>query len=126
VAKTVDVSLKCLEKVSDPEGNPLVSLGQFRVNGLEIDVQSLSPLATLQEEEEILNLMRYSRHMMEIKGPEMLETVLNTAEYARKIATHLSLPAGLVPTEEQSAQIQQNIIGMAQQQLGQQTPEAAQ
>ena len=126
VAKTIDVSLKTLEKVNYPAGNPVVDLGPFRVNGLEINVQSLSPLATLQEEEEILNLMRYSRHMMEIKGPEMLETVLNTAEYARKIATHLSLPAGLVPTEEQSAQIQQNIIGMAQQQLGQQTPEAAQ
>ena len=120
VAKTIDVSLKTLEKVTDPEGSPIVDLGRFRVNGLEINVQSLSPLATLQEEEEILNLMRYSRHMMEIKGPEMLETVLNTAEYARKIATHLSLPEGVVPTAEQSAQIQQNIIGLAQQQLGQQ------
>jgi hypothetical protein len=63
--------------------------------------------------------------MMEIKGPEMLETVLNTAEYARKIATHLSLPEGIVPTEEQSAQIQQNIMAMAQEQLSQQTPQAA-
>jgi len=125
VAKTVDVSLKCLEKVIDPEGNPMIELNMFRVNGLEIDVQSLSPLATLQEEEEILSLMRYSRHMMEIKGPEMLETVLNTAEYARKIATHLSLPEGIVPTEEQSAQIQQNIMAMAQEQLSQQTPQAA-
>jgi len=120
VAKSIDVSLKTLEKVVTPDGSPLVDLSGLRVNGLEIDVQSLSPLATLQEEEEILNLMRYSRHMMEIKGPEMLDTVLNTAEYSRKIAAHLNLPEGVVPTAEQSAQIQQNIIGLAQQQLGQQ------
>jgi len=122
VAKSIDVSLKTLEKVMYPDGSPLVDLSGLRVNGLELDVQSLSPLATLQEEEEILNLMRYARHMMEIKGPEMLDTVLNTAEYARKIAQHLNLPEGVVPTEEQSAQIQQNMLGLAQQQLA--SPEA--
>lgn len=119
VVPLIETVLNVLEQVIMPDGAPLIDLADFKVNGMDIDIRHISPLATAQDQEQLTSMMRYAEHMMQLVGPEMLHTVMKVDEYARKAADNLNLPKELIPTKEESDQIQQNLIQLAEQQVQQ-------
>jgi len=110
---------KMLE-VMDQRG--IISL-PLKVNGLEVKISPVAPLAMAQNMDDVQNILQYAQiaqqagpqGMMSIKIDEMLDY----------IAEKLGVPQKLRPTPQERAMMQQQAAAMAQQ-MQQQNPEAAQ
>lgn len=108
-------------KVMDEGG--LIDL-PLRVNGLEVKVTPMSPLALAQNLDEINNIVQFMQ-LAQAMGPEG-QMVLKPGAAADMIADKLGIPASIRTTPEERQQMAQQAMEMAQQAAQQQQPQQPQ
>ena len=90
------------------------------VNGREIKVRSVSPLAQAQANQDISVVARYLELIGNGFGPEMLQLLIDGEQTAIYLARKFGVPESLIRDEEQRRQIAQAAQQLAQQQMAQQ------
>jgi len=91
----------------------IIELDDFTVDGHNIDIQHVSPLAMAQDQEELNAIMQYAEIIGRTFGPEALMAMTNPLGYATELARLLHVKTDILPTQEQLDAIKQ----MAQQQM---------
>lgn len=89
------------------------------VNGREVKIRSVSPLAQAQANQDISSIARYLELVGNAFGPEMLQLLVSGEEVAVHLAKKFGVPERLIRDEEQRKQIAAIAQQMAQQQQGQ-------
>jgi hypothetical protein len=107
-------------RVMDDRG--LIDL-PLKVNGLEIKVSAVAPLAMAQNMEDVQNVLQYAQ-IVQQAGPQAQMT-LKADAMMDYIAEKLSIPQKLRNTQEERMAMQQQMAQMVQQ-VSQQNPELAQ
>mgnify|MGYP003650548721 FL=1 len=90
------------------------------VNGREVKVRSVSPLAQAQSNQDISSVARFLELVGGSFGPEMLQLLVDGEQTAIHLAKKFGVPESLIRDEEQRKQIAQMAQQMAQQQMQQQ------
>jgi hypothetical protein len=90
------------------------------VNGREIKVRAVSPLAQAQANQDISVVARYLELIGNGFGPEMLQLLIDGEQTAIYLARKFGVPESLIRDEEQRRQIAEAAQQMAQQQMAQQ------
>jgi hypothetical protein len=93
----------------------------LKVNGLEIKIAPVAPLAMAQNMDDIQNMLQYAQ-IAQQSGPEAQST-LKVSEMMDYIADKLGVPARVRTTPEERAMAQEQAMQAAQQ-MAQQAPEA--
>ena len=93
----------------------------LKVNGLEIKIAPVAPLAMAQNMDDIQNMLQYAQ-IAQQSGPEAQST-LKVGEMMDYIAEKLGVPARVRTTPEERAMAQEQAMQAAQQ-MAQQAPEA--
>lgn len=93
----------------------------LKVNGLEIKISPVAPLAMAQNMDDIQNMLQYAQ-IAQQSGPQGMAT-LKVDEMMDYIADKLGVPARVRTTPEERAMAQQEAMQAAQQ-MAQQAPEA--
>ena len=88
------------------------------VNGREVKVRSVSPLAQAQANQDISSVARYLELVGGVFGPEMLQLLIDGEKTAIHLAKKFGVPESLIRDEEQRKQIAAMAQQMAQQQQG--------
>lgn len=98
------------------------------VNGREVKVRSVSPLAQAQANQDISSVARYLQLIGGTFGPEMLQMLIDSEKTAIHLAKKFGVPESLIRDEDQRKQIAAIAQQMAQQQMQQQQsgPQVAQ
>jgi len=94
----------------------------LRVNGLEVRVSAVAPLAMAQNMEEVNNMLQYAQ-IAQNSGPEG-QMSIRVGEMLDLIAEKLGVPQKIRPTPEERRMMMQE-AAQAAQQMAQQNPEAA-
>lgn len=89
------------------------------VNGREVKVRSVSPLAQAQANQDISSVARFLELVGGAFGPEMLQLLIDGEQTAIHLAKKFGVPESLIRDEEQRRQIAALAQQMAQQQQGQ-------
>lgn len=110
---------KILE-VMDQRG--IISL-PLKVNGLEVKISPVAPLAMAQNMDDIQNILQYAQ-IAQQAGPEG-QMSIKVGEMMDYIADKLGVPQSLRPSPQEREMMKQQAAQMAQQ-MAQQNPEAAQ
>lgn len=90
------------------------------INGREVKVRSVSPLAQAQANQDISNVARYLQLVGGTFGPEMLQMLIDSEKSAIYLAKKFGVPESLIRDEEQRKQIAAIAQQLAQQQSGMQ------
>jgi hypothetical protein len=90
------------------------------VNGREVKVRSISPLAQAQATQDISSVARYLQLVGGTFGPEMLQLLIDSEATAVHLAKKFGVPDSLIRSAEQRKQIAAIAQQMAQQQQQQQ------
>ncbi len=90
------------------------------VNGREVKVRAVSPLAQAQANQDISVVARYLELIGNGFGPEMLQLLIDGEQTAIYLARKFGVPESLIRDEEQRRQIAEAAQQMAQQQMAQQ------
>ena len=85
----------------------------LRVNGLEVKVSAVAPLAMAQNMEEVNNILQFAQIAQEL-GPEG-QMALKTGEMLDYIAEKLSVPQRIRTSREERAAMQEQAAQMAEQ-----------
>ena len=93
------------------------------VNGREVKVRSVSPLAQAQANQDISSVARFLELVGGSFGPEMLQLLIDSEQTAIHLAKKFGVPESLIRDEEQRRQIAALAQQMAQQQQGQMVAE---
>lgn len=93
------------------------------VNGREVKVRSVSPLAQAQANQDISSVARFLELVGGSFGPEMLQLLIDSEQTAIHLAKKFGVPESLIRDEEQRKQIAALAQQMAQQQQGQMVAE---
>ena len=96
------------------------------VNGREVKVDSSSPLAQAQHQQDVSTIDRFLAMMQGRVGPELTNILVNQPSVAKYIAKKLGIPEELIRSEEEmqaAAQQMQQMMQQQQQQQQQQTEE---
>ena len=96
------------------------------INGREVKVRSVSPLAQAQANQDISNVARYLQLVGGVFGPEMLQMLIDSEASAIYLAKKFGVPESLIRDEEQRKQIAAIAQQLAQQQSGAQLGQPAQ
>jgi len=88
------------------------------VNGREVKIRSVSPLAQAQANQDISSVARYLELVGGVFGPEMLQLLIDGEKTAVHLAKKFGVPESLIRDEEQRKQIAAMAQQMAQQQQG--------
>lgn len=88
------------------------------VNGREVKIRSVSPLAQAQSNADISSVARYLELIGGVFGPEMLQLLIDGEQTAVHLAKKFGVPESLIRDEEQRKQIAAIAQQMAQQQQG--------
>ena len=88
------------------------------VNGREVKVRSVSPLAQAQANQDISSVARFLELVGGVFGPEMLQLLIDGEQTAVHLAKKFGVPESLIRDEEQRRQIAALAQQMAQQQQG--------
>ncbi len=86
------------------------------INGREVKVRSVSPLAQAQANQDISSVARYLQLVGGTFGPEMLQLLIDSEKTAIHLAKKFGVPESLIRDEEQRKQIAAIAQQMAQQQ----------
>lgn len=86
------------------------------VNGREVKVRSVSPLAQAQANQDITSVSRFLELTGNMFGPEMLQVLVNSEEAAAYLAKKFGVPDTLIRDAEERKQIVAMMQQMAQQQ----------
>ena len=90
------------------------------VNGREVKVRSVSPLAQAQANEDISSVARFLELVGGAFGPEMMQMLIDSEQTAIFLSKKFGVPESLIRDEEQRRQIAAVAQQMAQQQMAQQ------
>lgn len=90
------------------------------INGREIKVKSVSPLAQAQANQDISSVARYLELVGSVFGPDMLQLLIDGEQTAVHLAKKFGVPESLIRDEDQRRQIAQAAQQLAQQQMQQQ------
>jgi hypothetical protein len=90
------------------------------VNGREVKVRSVSPLAQAQSNQDISSVARFLELVGGSFGPEMLQLLVDGEQTAIHLAKKFGVPESLIRDEDQRKQIAAMAQQMAQQQMQQQ------
>ena len=90
------------------------------VNGREIKIQSTSPLAQAQANQDISGFNRFLELIQARFGPQLINGLVDTNEATKYLADKFGIPEKLVRTPEQQQQIMQQLVQMQQAQQAQQ------
>jgi len=94
------------------------------VNGREVKIQSSSPLAQAQHQQDVATVDRFLGLMQGRVGPELTNIIVNQMQTAKHIAKKLGIPEELIRSEEEMQQAAQQMQQMMQQQQeAEQAPE---
>jgi len=115
----IPVVTKILQ-VMDQKG--LINL-PLKVNGLEIKIQPVSPLAQAQSMEDVENVLKFAQ-IAQASGQQGM-TVLKVDEMMDFIAEHLNIPGRILNTKIERMMMQQQMMAMAEQ-AAEANPEMAQ
>lgn len=85
----------------------MIELNDFTVDGINIAIQHVSPLAMAQDQEELTAMSRYAEIIGGFFGPQGLMIMTNPQEFAKELARLLHIKQDILPTEEQMAAIKQ-------------------
>lgn len=85
----------------------LVNLNDFTVDGVNIAIQHVSPLAMAQDQEELTAMSRYAEIVAGFFGPQGLMTMTNPVEFAKELARLLHVKEAILPTQEQMDAVKQ-------------------
>ncbi len=86
------------------------------VNGREVKVRSVSPLAQAQSNQDIGNVARFLEVVGNNFGPEMINLLIDTEEVSIYLAKKFGVPDNLIRDAEQRRQVVAMMQQMAQQQ----------
>ena len=89
------------------------------INGREVKVRSVSPLAQAQANQDISSIARFLELVGGTFGPEMLQVLIDSEKTAVHLAKKFGVPESLIRDEEQRKQIAAIAQQLAQQQQGQ-------
>jgi hypothetical protein len=92
----------------------LVDLGDFKVDGNQLAIEHISPLAQAQEEEDILRNIRFVETMAGLYGPEVAAATAPPFEFARVLHKMLNADPKIVASEEVEQGITQAVAQQAQ------------
>ncbi len=98
----------------------IIDLNDFTVDGTNIAIQHVSPLAQAQDQEELSAMSRYAEIISGFFGPQGLMMMTNPVEFGKELARLLNVPERILPTQEQMDAIKQIFGQMVAQQMGQQ------
>lgn len=98
----------------------IIDLNDFTVDGTNIAIQHVSPLAQAQDQEELSAISRYAEIIANFFGPQGLMMMTNPVEFGKELARLLNVPERILPTQEQMDAIKQIFGQMVAQQMGQQ------
>ena len=90
------------------------------VNGREVKIRSVSPLAQAQANQDISTVSRFLELIGGAFGPEMLQLLVDGEQTAIHLAKKFGVPESLIRDEEQRKQLAEMAQQMAQQQQQQQ------
>jgi len=88
------------------------------INGREVKVRSVSPLAQAQANQDISSVARFIEMVGTGFGPEMLQLLIDGEQTAIYLAKKFGVPESLIRDEEQRRQIAALAQQLAQQQQG--------
>jgi hypothetical protein len=89
------------------------------VNGREVKIKSVSPLAQAQANQDISSIARFLQLIGGTFGPELLNMLINQEETSLHLAKKFGVPEGLIRNAEERNQIVA-MMQQAQQQQGMQ------
>ena len=90
------------------------------INGREVKIRSVSPLAQAQANQDITSVARYLEMIGSTLGPEMLQLLIDGEQTAVYLAKKFGVPESLIRDEDQRKQIAEMAAQMQQQQQMQQ------
>lgn len=97
----------------------MIDLSGFTIDGNNIGIQHVSPLAVAQDQEELTAMTRYAEIISDFFGPNGLMMMTNPLEFSAEISRLLGVKTNLLPSPEQMAAIRdllaQQTGGMAPQ-----------
>ena len=93
------------------------------VNGREVKIRSVSPLAQAQANQDISSIARFLELVGGVFGPEMLQLLIDGEETAAHLAKKFGVPESLIRDADQRKQLAAMAQQMAQQQQMQQQPQ---
>jgi hypothetical protein len=93
----------------DAEGNP-IDLSQFRVDGIDLTVEYVSPIAQAEEQDEIQNLVNYAQTVMGTFGPQVGMAFVKPDEFSKELAKRFDIPSNVIPTEAEINQMKQALL----------------
>ena len=95
------------------------------INGQEIKIQSTSPLAQAQANQDVSAFNRFLELIQARFGPQLINGLVDTNEATQYLAKKFGIPEKLVRTPEQQQQIMEQLVQMQQASQGQ-TPDGGQ
>jgi hypothetical protein len=116
------IILRCLD-ILDEIGEIVLPL---KIDGREIAIQPLSPLAQVQAMDDVQSIIQYAQLVGSTLGPEALNAGLNSRRAAVRIGDLMGLPIEVLQTPEEVAAQQQAQAEAAQQEALLQSPAVAQ
>lgn len=125
IVPLVDTILRTLETVEvvtpGEDGSeivsPLIDLAGLKVDGVNLAIKHISPLATAQDQETLTSILRFSEIVGNATGsPEMTNMYMNMGGFTRKVAELLSVPTGIAATEDEIKDNQKKVAVAAGQQ----------
>ena len=99
---------------------------EMSVDGQAVDVDFLSPLATLDDMKEAEKFGQFNAELQQIMGPQLSMGVLNIPDIPQYLASKMSIDTKLVKDSDEIAQMQQQMQQAAQQQQQQEQQQAQQ
>lgn len=118
----VPVVVRCLD-VLDELGEIALPL---RVDGKEVEVVPVSPLATAQALEDVQTVAEFAQFAAALGGQAALESGLKVADASAWIAERMGVPAKLIPSEEERAEAAQARQRTAEMEMMARSPAVAQ
>ena len=88
------------------------------VNGREVKIRSVSPLAQAQSNQDIVSLNRFLQTVSGTFGPEVLNILISSEETALYLAKKFGVPDTLIRDEDERQQLVQLAQQVQQQQQG--------
>lgn len=87
------------------------------VNGREVKIRSVSPLAQAQANQDIASVARYLELVGGVFGPETMQLIIDPEQVAVHLAKKFGVPDNLIRDENERKQISEMIRQAAQQQM---------
>ena len=92
----------------------------MRINGREVKIRSVSPLAQAQAQSDVVSVDRFLELVGGRFGPQILNLLIDSQEVSVYLARKFGVPDNLIRSPEQRAMLTQMAQQMAQMQMQQQ------